>query len=297
MHRSPCPPGETKREEPRALAKSSLVASVHPLNKPTLEIVAISALLWAAAGACSSSNANLNLAASADAATRTADASVTDASAGDVTSIPCPPTTRDPIRVELGVFDDLATGPSHVGAVVEIKDRANDALLASETVGKNGVAFSVPSGGRAVDAYLRISAPAEVPGYLPIRAAFQAGLPDRSPTDFVLTTTSTWSALASPLGRMIDPAKAIVEVVVADCSLRARGGATVSVSSGGRAFYEVRPRAYDTALTTTAPDVGRATVFGVSPGDITVRAKLDGRTASFAVLAVSGEVTHVVIHP
>ena len=199
----------------------------------------------------------------------------------------------DPLSFEALVIEPPSPSAELAGATVELVKRSDRSVITSATSDDAGtVKLSVPTGGVALDALLRVTAsPGDAGPRMPFINEFQYGIQlDQTAKGVGSPTVSLVTGAAMDVGVTLDPAKTIVQVLVESCSHLGLAGATVAVDNRNGPF------AFDTSATATGA-IGLATAFNVSPGATKITLSYQGETITHETKTVGGEIHWILMNP
>jgi len=186
-------------------------------------------------------------------------------------SVAWPTTSPDPLSLIARVKDPGSA--TNIGnAAVEIRKRADDALIVMGTATAGGLyALNVPTGGTALGIYRKATLAGRIDGYT--YDPFPPYDTNHSNRDIFTPTAASRDVYYTAAGITADPAKSTILVEIFDCADLQVYGATIDAPGAAKVIYlgdDSVPSA--TQLATGSP--GIAIALNVPPGavDITVHA-------------------------
>lgn len=181
------------------------------------------------------------------------------------------------------------------GASVEVRAYADDKVLASGATNIDGRAdLSIPSGGRPVLGYVRVSRN----GFATARYGYQSGFVGgvTGAINTFLPTAAELVSQAKAAGKTFDAkAASAVGITAYDCTDKLRlVGATFEVVPGSTVSYRDRFGAFDPTATKSA-ETGSGTDFAVPAGRSKVRVAKDGKSSEIELPIATGELFGIIM--
>lgn len=192
--------------------------------------------------------------------------------------------------------ENTSTSPAAGVMVGAYKNSDPNTAVATAMTDANGnYTMMIPTGGVAVDGYLKATLASFLDTYLYPPKALDA---DFNMASLNMVNTSTLSLLSGTLcGSTQDTAKGVIAVIVADANMTAVKGASVS-SSPTAQKYCYNSGGFPNKTATATDTDGIAYMINLAPGEVTVNAMMTGVTyASHKVNARAGVLTTTVIQP
>ena len=209
---------------------------------------------------------------------------------------PVPTTAPDPVALS-GTATTLS-GTTSVPApgvkvqALHISD--NSAITASVTTDSSGAySLSLPTGGNALDVYLRASKSGDRDTTVfPATNLFA----DSTGGEVVIITQSDFDFLAQLSNKSQSSSKGAVGVIVTDCDGTVLQGAVITTQPSVPVVYVNNGTPDTSATSTDATGVGL--VFNVPAGSVTLSATVNGMTLrSHTINAIAGVTTTAAIRP
>jgi hypothetical protein len=161
------------------------------------------------------------------------------------------------------------------GAVVDFRLRSDDSLVGTSTADAGGkISLSLPSNGKPIDGYFKISANGYVTEYLyPPTPGLAAGANN---FPLLIYQDSFFSDLAQSVGVNVDPSAGIIEASVQDCTRAPVENAVVAIAppSGKLVYGDGNGHFIESGHTSSD---GLALAFNVAPGEVTLSATALGQ--------------------
>jgi hypothetical protein len=210
------------------------------------------------------------------------------------TPVSCPartPSKTDPLSINALVFDSKPGEPLE-GAVIDVLNRADDAIIVSATTDIAGQAkLAIPTGGKLLDIAIRARAPDSAMGYVPSRVEVQGGFIGLG-VQVVVYSTDALQKRAALAGVAWDTSKAVVQVGLSTCNDGTKGtpaieAAAIGVSGGSKTSYAIGNEIFDPKLQLTTA-YGGGTDFNVTPGAVTITTVKDGKANSYPTRVEAG---------
>jgi hypothetical protein len=210
------------------------------------------------------------------------------------TPVSCPartPSKTDPYSIRAVIFDSKP-GVPFAGAVIEVKKREDDSILATATADATGQAIlAVPSGGKLLDIAIGAHAPAGITDHVPSRVEIQGGYIGVG-VQLVVYSNDALQARAALAGVVWDTSKAVVQIGLSHCNDGTKGtppieAAAIGVSGGSKTSYAIGDAIFDPALRLTTA-YGGGTDFNVTPGTVTLTTVKDGKSNTYATRVEPG---------
>lgn len=201
------------------------------------------------------------------------------------------PVKTDPYPIAAFVFDSKPGNP-FPGAIIEVLNRKDDAVLATATADEAGEAqLKVPSGGSLLDITIRARPPASVADHIPSRVEIQGGFIGKG-VQLVVYSAAALQARAQLAGVAWDAGKAVVQVGLSQCNDGTKASApieaaAIGVSGGSRTSYAIGNDIFDQKLQLTTA-FGGGTDFNVTPGAVTISTVKDGQANTYVTKAEVG---------
>jgi hypothetical protein len=212
-----------------------------------------------------------------------------DAPAGNFACAGMTLPTTAPNPVGLAGRSQTISGTSLVaasGVAINAYKTGNPAVLANATTAADGTfALSIPSGGNAVDGYIKATKATYRDTYLDPPTVIYQNLAGAA---VLILQPQTFSLLVGLAGATQSDANGTIGLVILDCDNNPVAGATVAAQVNGA---DVGMTRYTNGMlpsnTATMTDAtGLAFVFDVPPGDVTVSAQVGGQALRSHVVAI-----------
>jgi hypothetical protein len=171
----------------------------------------------------------------------------------------------------------------------------NTAVATAVTDASGNYTMMIPTGGVAVDGYLKATLASFLDTYLYPPKALDA---DFNMASLNMVNDSTLSLLSGTLcGNAQDTAKGVIAMIVADPNMTPVKGATIS-SSPAAAKYCYNQGGFPNKQATMTDTDGIGYMINLPPGDVMVSAMMTGVTyVSHKVNARAGVLTTTVVQP
>lgn len=205
----------------------------------------------------------------------------------------------DPLTYEVKVIEAPSPLNALPGATVDLVKRSDRSVITTGTSDANGkVTLSAPTGGVALDALLRVTAPPGDAGpRMPFVTEFQYGIQkDENANGVGVPAQSLIADNASAAGVTLDPSKTIVQVHVGNCNGNGFTNATVAVEGATVIYNKGGPMTFDTSMTATGL-MGVGTAFNVAPGLTKISVTYMGQTITHETNTVAGEIHWIFVKP
>jgi hypothetical protein len=192
--------------------------------------------------------------------------------------------------------ENTSTSPAAGVMVGAYKNSDPNTAVATAMTDANGnYTMMIPTGGVAVDGYLKATLASFLDTYLYPPKALDA---DFNMASLNMVDDSTLMLLSGSLcGSQQDTAKGVIAMIVADANMTAVKGASVSSSPAAQKYCYNQGGFPNKSATATDTD-GIAYMINLPPGDVTVNARMTGVTyVSHKVNARPGVLTTTVIQP
>lgn len=199
------------------------------------------------------------------------------------------------IDIELQLLDIITQAPP-AGLTIKLCNRYDTpcaAPIKNATMDAEGwVKVTLPS---AVEAYLDVTGA----GYMPSIVMLDPVATSKNP-EHLLVSTAIAESLATTAGVALDPAAAIVNVFMTDCTLAATAGASVTIfpSSTETRFYIISSTTNPNGSQTDSS--GNAGFVNVAPGTPTVTGTVGPQGEVFGELSTlsrAGYLTYQILRP
>ncbi len=209
---------------------------------------------------------------------------------------PVPTTAPDPVMLS-GTATTLSgtTSVPAPGVQVQALHLSDNSTIAPPvTTDANGAySFSLPTGGAALDVYLRASASGDRDTTVfPATDLFA----NSTGGEVVIITQSDFNFLASLANKTQSSSKGAVGVIVTDCEGNVLSGAVITTNPSVPVVY-LNNNSPDTSATATDA-TGVGLIFNVPAGNVTLSATVNGMTLrSHQINAIAGVTTTAAIRP